>query len=320
MDDAEAISLVARHVGLQPECAEVDRLDGRHGLLVCRVRFPSGASYVLKISATRGAAEPAIAWSLSRLAPDATVGVIAYALDPHRELQWAVMEDLGATRVSDVCSVETLCAMAAALARVQIAALDRLEDLIERGLPQVLAAHWVSVALELLQRIGEHAVRDPMLRDVQRCAWSVEETFAAAALWPSSIVHGDLHAGNAAVVSEEPLRVKLLDWGAAYFGPAQLGLAELLLSAPSCLQQSHVADQVAAAYSRYWEAVVGKWAGRAKALAAARCLLALQDLHDVFRRLEAESGDADLEVAAACARSQAAIKSWLRISSTGSDF
>ncbi len=278
MLDEEIAACVASVVGGPAEGAQVEQLGGTQGLLVCRVRLSAGDSFVFKAVRETRRRELALSWMLARLAPESVPRIVAFEEDHERNLYWVVMEDLGERRLVDEPNADGYVAAASALAAVQVACLADTDELASTGLPLLDAARWEDCALRLLD-VAPKAAPDLFgyEMDLEQIVWATTDLACDASVVPSTIVHGDLHAGNVALTDRG---VRLMDWGSAYLGAAFLGLEELQQPAVRHIAAAPDRNRVQAAYLRGWIDVLGKPGPLERAVLACRTLVRMEMLLD----------------------------------------
>jgi hypothetical protein len=303
MDDEEIASYVSAVVGGTSQGAQVEPLGGRQGLIVCRVRIAGKGSFIFKAVRESLRRELALTNRLARQAPGTVPTVLAYEEDEHRDLYWLVESDMGTRRLSDEPTVAWYCETVETLARVQQALLLDSLDLGTMGVPTADTGFWEDVGLRALEEVAQS--RGSLLRGLydtlEAIIWSVDDLALDASVLPIAIVHGDLHPGNVALVSDHPPRVCLLDWGSAYLGPAFLALEEMLFPAARYLKPGEEVNRVRSAYLRAWTSVVGKPGRLERATLACQTLVRLMMLEESLRRCATASND-DLFVCAAILR------------------
>lgn len=300
MDDDEIASYVSAVVGGVSQGAQVEPLGGRQGLIVCRVRIAGKGSFIFKAVRESLRRELALTARLSKEVPGTVPQVLAYEEDERRELYWLVESDMGARRLSDAPTVEWYCETAESLARVQQALLLESHDLSAMGVPTTETGFWEDVGLRALEEIAQS--RGSLLRGLydtlEAVIWSVDDLALDASVLPVALIHGDLHPGNVALLSEHPPRVCLLDWGSAYLGPAFLALEEMLFPAARYLKPGEGFNRVRSAYLRSWTSMLGKPGRLERATLACQTLVRLMMLEESLRRCMPES-NSDLFVCAA---------------------
>ena len=108
MDDTEIADLVREAVGLQSAAAIIEPLQGRQGLLICRVRFGNNASFVFKAVRETARRELEVAVAVSKIALDCVPRVVAHEADTKRGLYWLVSGVLRSGRPArDAASSQT---------------------------------------------------------------------------------------------------------------------------------------------------------------------------------------------------------------------
>ncbi len=286
MEDDEIAACVAAAVGRSPAGARVEPLGGKQGLIVCRVCLPGEGSYVFKAVRESGRRELALTQRLAAATPRWVPAVIAYEEDTRRGLYWLVTRDMGARRLADDPSAALYARAAEALADLQIAFVGETDRLRALGLPAVGPAEWEDIALrtlEAVQRVPGPIVRGH-LADLENRLWSVGDLVRDTLALPMALVHGDLHAGNVALVGRPPDEVCLLDWGSAYIGAALLGLAELQWPAMRYLRSQEDLARMRSAYLRAWSPLLGKPGRLERACAACSALVRLELLEEALLR------------------------------------
>lgn len=315
MDDEEIIACVAAAVNSSGAGARLETLSGRQGLLVCRVVLQDGVSYVFKAVKEGTRRELSLTALLAELVPGLVPGVIAYEEDTRRGLFWLIMTDVGSRRLADDPRIENYMSAARLLAQLQMALLERAEAVSALGVPVVTPTRWEEIALRVLESFNlDLGACMPLLRraeaEIEAIAWETTELVKATLSLPLVLVHGDLHAGNVALLpaaESDVTSLCLLDWGSAYMGAAFLGLEELLLPASRHLRSQEAESRVRAAYLREWTPVLGKPGLQERALLASRILVRLELLDEQLRRVCTEDPFA---VAAAGQRLVEAWRGW----------
>jgi hypothetical protein len=300
MDEEEIASYVSAVVGGASQGAKIEPLGGRQGLIVCRVHITGKGSFIFKAVRESLRRELALTARLAQEVPGTIPHVLAYEEDEHRDLYWLVESDMGMRRLSDVPTVEWYCETAEALARVQQALLLESLDLDAMGVPKAETGFWEDVGLRALEKVAQsrgsllHGLYDTL----EAVIWSVDDLAMDASVLPLAIIHGDLHPGNVALLSDHPPRVCLLDWGSAYLGPAFLALEEMLFPAARYLKPGEGFLQVRSTYLRAWTPILGKPGRLERATLACQTLVRLLMLEESLRRSAPESSN-DLFLCAA---------------------
>jgi aminoglycoside phosphotransferase (APT) family kinase protein len=188
-------------------------------------------------------AEPRITEVLAGLWPDRVPGLVA--TEPRRG--WQLMEPLSGVSIEDDPDPGLAAPTAAAMAALQVEALDRLDLLREAGLPD----RGLSVTLDGLREVAEHSREMHLLDGDERAAVRaavprVERRLAKLAAWevPETLIHGDLHLGN--IASHEGGLV-IFDWTDACLSHPFVDLATLLRASPEDTR-----EQLRAAYLDVW--------------------------------------------------------------------
>lgn len=177
-----------------------------------------------------------------------------------------------------------------ALVRIQLGAVDRLDELVAAGVPQVGLGELVDRVAEVLgRRRSELSVPDlGRLESVLAAAPAAIEVVAELGP-PPTIVHGDAHSGNCRF---GPDGVTVLDWGDAFIGQPLLDLAVIESYAPE------LADDVIERWLDRWRrAGIGRVdeAWRAVApLARLRAAVVFQDFLDQIEPAERRYHEADV--------------------------
>jgi hypothetical protein len=172
-------------------------------------------------------AEPAITRLLAARYPDAVPHVLAIEPDEG----WLLVEDVAASWVGDVPEPERPAALAAgarAIVAIQQSMAERPDDLVELaaagapsrsldGIPDAFAAAIGSDGLGVVGRTWAAGEREATSAAV---AAAVDRVSALD--MPESLVHGDFHSGNAALVDG---RIVIIDWSDAAIGSPLVDLA-----------------------------------------------------------------------------------------------
>ncbi len=314
MDDSEIAALVGDAVGRPADGAVIEPLLGRQGLLVCRVRLGANNSYVFKAVRETARRELEVAVAVSKIAPDCAPRVIAHEADTKRGLYWLVSEDVGSITLAERPTVKAYVEAAKTLARLQRAAVGEEALFTDLQVRLVQQRDWEEIGLQTLELANSQNVSRSLLAvdEIERVVWAIDDLARDASTIPSSLVHGDLHAGNLAVLPGDPPSIKLMDWGTAYFGPAFLGLEELLWPAARHLSRADALQQVRTAYVRVWGDLLGK-AGRLEGpLLATRSLVRLHVFVQALRDARPAIADDLFQPAAVLRKLLDAFRDWER--------
>ena len=111
------------------------------------------------------------------------------------------------------------------LVDIQLTATDRVDALLSGGVPDF---RWPSLGRSLADLISRRAPGDERLATLLR---TLDDRFAAVDTCglPTTLVHGDAHAGNSRIGGGRPV---VLDWGDSFVGHPLLDLAVLGDDAP----------------------------------------------------------------------------------------
>ncbi len=308
LNDEEIALCAAEAAGRSPQFATVEPLTGKQGLIVCRVRFADGSACIFKAIREARKHEIAVSQLLCKIVPDIVPRILGSDEDQSRGLYWLVTEDLGRLRLADCPSACAYSRAGHELARMQLAAMEHSDCFVKAGAPTVDVDRWEEIALRLLetaQSAGNgYAMVD--LSALEEVVWSASRLAQDAAILPVTLIHGDLHAANVAVMGDS---VKLMDWGSAYLGAAFLGLEELLWPAARHLRSSADIDQVRTAYLRTWAPILGKPGHLQAPLLACRTLVRMELLLEALR--PASESD-PYAFAATYSKTMAAYQDWKR--------
>ncbi|WP_340538083.1 phosphotransferase family protein [Nocardioides sp. GXZ039] len=213
------------------------------------VRSPDGADGVVrdvwfKATCTGFAAEPVLTAWVAGLAASRVPTILA--LDADRA--WMLLEAFSEDAEPSADSVGTL---AAELARLQLASRHRIDALLAAGAPE-RGEEATVVGLRELIRSGVE--RDTMT-EAQRVAAADAEPWMAAKVaelhglgLPLTLVHGDLHLGNATHHSDGPV---IFDWTDACVAHPYLDARHLARSVAQQLD-ADAAETVREAYLEPW--------------------------------------------------------------------
>jgi phosphotransferase family enzyme len=168
-------------------------------------------------------AEPILTRLLAERFPGSVPTVVA--IEP--EEGWLIVEDIGSAWVGDVPETERPAALgrgARALVAIQRAIApdtDALRTLVDAGAPhRPLADLEAAVAAAIGPDgfgVGDGGIQPERARSVAEAVAAAVARVEAAGL-PETVVHGDFHSGNAALVDD---RIVIIDWSdAAISNPA----------------------------------------------------------------------------------------------------
>lgn len=141
-------------------------------------------------------------------------------------------------------STETRDGIAADMHRVQLAALGREAELLRAGVPDLRTAPLIDWTVDVVARYGDG---DASLRALVDGLPSRLSTVESCGL-PGTLVHGDLHPGNARGTSE---RRTLIDWGDSFVGHPAFDILRLTEGVPPA-----DAAHLTGAWAARWRAAV----------------------------------------------------------------
>jgi hypothetical protein len=183
----------------------------------------SGPDLFLKAVFPPFHAEPALTRLLAERDPEALPTVVAIEPDEG----WLIVEDVGSAWVGDVAEAERPAALArgaralVAIQREFASDAGAIRSLLDAGAPHRPLAGLVASVADAIGPDGlgvaDGGIEPERARRVLEALASSVDRVAAVGL-PESVVHGDFHSGNAAVVDD---RIVIIDWSdAAIASPA----------------------------------------------------------------------------------------------------
>jgi hypothetical protein len=274
MDDEDIIAYAEYALGYPLTDVQIIPLSGKQGLFVCRLKAQQGC-YIFKAVTRANQRELELSAVLADISPDQVPEVYHYEADKARNLFWLLTRDAGSKRLSDAPAIENYLQAARSLAQLQKAGAENLAALIKIGVPCMQSAQWEEMALRILDELKE--LQNPMMHsavpDIENILWSVDLLVRDTESLPLSIIHGDLHAKNIAIRSEEDRGICLLDWGTAYLAPILLGIEELLWPAARYFSKEEEILRIQSAYFRELSSFLGKPSHLTRAAFACRFLV-----------------------------------------------
>lgn len=217
------------------------------------VRYPleGGGDVWLKATCRHFAAEPVLTAAVAGIAATVAPGLLPDVVAVDADRAWMLLEAFPES--DDDPTPAQVAAVAAAHARLQVAALDELDRLVAAGLPERGRDVTVAGLHEVVANGVERADRTP-----------AQQAAATAALprlvaqvdalhdtgLPLTLVHGDLHLGNLTWRDGRPL---VFDWTDACLAHPFLDGQHLAHSARHHLG-AEAADAVRSAYLGVWRA------------------------------------------------------------------
>lgn len=210
------------------------------------LQLTGGGQWFLK-GTPRCRREAELTVALSSLAAEYIPTVLIDDIAPEDEWHWFLLDDAGKsveTDNFDFPDIETACVAVRALATIQLRARNCEE--IKRIVPDCTPTHLQQTALDTCVRWAEESADAGTYQDVIDVIAGDTRYFAdlsvRLAVLPSTLVHGDLWAGN---VVRHGDSIRLIDWADALWGPGGISIQNLLGAASLAARDDEIWDAYA---------------------------------------------------------------------------